>query len=99
MKHVTVFSHGFGVQQDARGMFSEIAEALPGVECRMFNYNLIDEVARTVAVRTLGEQAKILEAQVGEVRRDNPEAIIDLVCHSQGCVVAGVATLVFFFIP
>jgi len=27
-KHIVIFSHGFGVRKDSRGMFTDIAEAL-----------------------------------------------------------------------
>ncbi len=92
-KHIVIFSHGFGVRQDARGMFTDIARALPGAELVMFDYNTYDEAARTVTVRPLKEQAKILVAQVKQARESHPGAFVDLICHSQGAVVAGLARL------
>ena len=35
----------------------------------------------------------MLNAKYDDLRRQNPDAVIDLVCHSQGCVVAGLASL------
>ncbi len=95
-KRIVIFSHGFGVRQDARGMFPDIAGAMPGVEPVMFDYNTFDEAARTVTVRPLREQAKLLEEQVSQARAKHPEAVIDLICHSQGSVVAGLAELETF---
>ena len=34
-----IFSHGFGVKADARGMFPEIAAAFPDYESIVFDYN------------------------------------------------------------
>ncbi len=90
-KHIVIFSHGFGVRQDARGLFSDIVARLPNCECILFDYNTFNEAAKTVTVRPLSEQTKLLEAQVEAVRARHPDAIIDLVCHSQGGVVAGLA--------
>lgn len=93
MSKYLVFSHGFGVKKDSRGMFTDIAKAFPGYESVMFDYNEINETDNTVTVRSLSEQAKILQIKIQAVQNlgQNPE--IYLVSHSQGCVVAALAHL------
>ncbi len=80
-------SHGFGVGADSRGMFTQIAAAFPEHTFVMFDYNQIDKSGDMV-VRPLDEQAKILQRKRAEIKED-----VILLCHSQGCMVAGLASL------
>lgn len=92
-KHFAIFSHGFGVRQDARGMFTDIVAGLAGVECVLFDYNTFDDNIRTVMVPPLSDQAKMLESKVQNIHEEYPEALIDVIGHSQGAVVMGLAQL------
>jgi hypothetical protein len=85
---IIIYSHGFGVRKDDRGLFTDIAAALPGAGHVMFDYNRADEAANTLTVAPLGEQAQKLGSVIAETRAKHPDAVIDLVCHSQGCVAA-----------
>ena len=85
-KHVVIFSHGFGVRKDSRGMFSEIVAALPECECVLFDYNVRDEAANTETIKPLADQAKVFEEVLKQTRLEYPNAIIDIVTHSQGAV-------------
>jgi hypothetical protein len=87
--HVVIFSHGFGVRKEDRGLFTAIAKVLPGAKSVMFDYNPINEASNTLTAKPLNEQAQKLRKVINAVRAENPGATIDLVCHSQGCVVAG----------
>jgi hypothetical protein len=88
--HIVIFSHGFGVRKEDRGLFSAIATALPDAKSVMFNYNPINEQSNTLTAEPLDEQARKLRKVINTTRAEYPDAIIDLVCHSQGCVVAGI---------
>jgi len=88
--HIIVFSHGFGVRKEDRGLFTAISKALPGTRSVMFDYNPINEKANTLTAVPLNEQARKLRKVINNARAEYPGAIIDLVCHSQGCVVAGI---------
>jgi hypothetical protein len=88
---IIIYSHGFGVYKDDRGLFSDIAAALPDSRHVMFDYNQVDEATGNLVVTSLGEQAKKLRQVIAETKQQNPNATIDLVCHSQGCVVACLA--------
>lgn len=90
---IIIYSHGFGVRKDDRGLFTDIAASLPDAEHIMFDYNLADDAANTLAVAPLTEQAEMLRHKVAEAQTANPNAIIDLVCHSQGCIVAAIANM------
>jgi hypothetical protein len=79
---VIIYSHGFGVLKDARGLFSSIdnCTSSPGL---MFDYNIFDPKTKQLNVATLSEQRVKLE----EVLRAQTQTV-DLICHSQGCIVA-----------
>lgn len=91
MQRVVIFSHGFGVQKDDRGLFPDIIAALPDATAIMFDYNEIDEAANALTVTPLDWQADMLRKVVAEAREAEPGATIDLVCHSAGCMVAALA--------
>ncbi|HRC27791.1 MAG TPA: alpha/beta fold hydrolase [Candidatus Saccharimonas sp.] len=83
-----ICSHGFGVRADSRGMFPEIAAAFPGADVVMFDYTDIDDRGST-RVPGLQEQARRLQSVIDAHRG---EAIV-LLCHSQGCMIAGMVDL------
>lgn len=87
-KHIVVFSHGFGVRKDDRGLFTDIASAVTDAEHIMFDYNRIDEQTNTLTVSPLQEQVRKLKEQLDKI---DSNAVVDLVAHSQGCVVAALA--------
>ena len=87
-KHIVIFSHGFGVDKTDRGLLTDIAAGLPDMETIMFDYNDIEPKTKNMTVAPLTEQAAKLNQVVVPTRLENPGAVIDLVCHSQGCVVA-----------
>ena len=90
-KHIIIFSHGFGVRKDDRGLLSDIATAFPQTESVLFDYFIINEEKKTLTVRPLSEQAKMLNDTIKRVRSANPDAVIDLIGHSQGTIVAAIA--------
>lgn len=87
-KHVILYPHGFGVRKDDRGLFTDIANAIPEAEHVMFDYNLIDEQTNTLTVSPLQGQVQKLREQLSKI---DSSAVVDLVAHSQGCVVAALA--------
>lgn len=87
-KHIIIYSHGFGVRKDDRGLFTDIAASMSEAEHVMFDYNQADEAANTLTVAPLYAQADKLKRTIAETQTQNPDATIDLICHSQGCVVA-----------
>ena len=84
-KHIIIFSHGFAVHKDNRGMFTEIAALFPDAECVMFDYNTRDEAANTSTFTPMQDQVEMLLEQVHLIKDANPDAIIDMIGHSQGC--------------
>jgi len=91
--HIVIFSHGFGVYADDRGLFPDIISHLTAVEPIMFDYNRSDVGTNTLYASTLEEQVDILRKVYQDTREANPTETIDLVCHSQGCVIAAMAKL------
>jgi predicted esterase YcpF (UPF0227 family) len=90
-KKIIVYSHGFGVGKDDRGLFADIAAMLPNYEHILFDYNSKDEFANTLTVPSLDLQKHELLKQIFKVREENSDAEISLICHSQGCAVAAMA--------
>ncbi len=86
--HIIIYSHGFGVRKEDRGLFTAIARALPAAKHVMFDYNPINESSNTLTAKPLHEQALKLRKVINTTRAENPGATIDIVCHSQGCVIA-----------
>ena len=91
MKQIFLYSHGFATHADDNGLFSEIKTFFPNVEHIMFEYDKWngDEAVAT----TFSERAKTLQEKYNQVRSENPDADISLICHSQGCNVAALAKL------
>lgn len=89
--HYIIYSHGFGVRKDDRGLFTDIAEVLADTTHTMFDYNEFDERSNTLIARPLNEQAVMLNQQIEAVHQEDPEATIDIIAHSQGCVSTGIA--------
>jgi hypothetical protein len=87
--HIVIYSHGFGVRKTDRGLFTAIAGALPDARSVMFDYNPINEESNTLTAKPLHEQALRLRKVINATKAEYPDAVIDLVCHSQGCVIAG----------
>jgi hypothetical protein len=86
-KHIIIFSHGFGVRKDDRGLFTDIASSLKDVESIMFDYNDIDENRKELTVKKFSEQVPILKDIINKTKFSNPESIIDIICHSQGSLI------------
>lgn len=82
-----ICSHGFGVRADSRGLFPALAASLSEYEFITFDYNDISDTGDTV-VPTLDEQARKLQAVIDQ----HPDGSV-LLCHSQGCMIAGMVDL------
>lgn len=90
-KHVIVFSHGFGVERDARGLFTDIVSVFPGAECILFDYNIPNRTENTLTVRSLSEQKDILLAEIAGAKEKFPDVHIDIVAHSLGGIITALA--------
>ena len=86
MKYL-LFSHGFGVKKDSRGMFTEIAENFPNYTPVMFDYNFINEETNEVTVEPYSKQSELLSAELNSIYKSDTDAEITLICHSQGCII------------
>lgn len=86
--HIILYSHGFGVRKEDRGLFTAIARELPDAKHVMFEYNPIHQSSNTITAQPLNEQKRKLRKVLNNTRAEYPDAIIDIVCHSQGCIVA-----------
>ncbi len=89
-KHIIIFSHGFGVLKDSNGLFSDIEKALPEMNSILFDYSDINN-DNTITIYSLSAQAAKLNFIIDKTKLENPNAIIDLICCSQGSIIAALA--------
>lgn len=87
---IIIFSHGFGVRKDSRGMFTEIASWFPDFQCIFFDYNKLPDEHTIVVSRFLDQAKRFLEILL-ETRNKNPQAKIFIVTHSQGAIPVSLA--------
>ncbi|KKU78396.1 MAG: hypothetical protein UY04_C0039G0007 [Parcubacteria group bacterium GW2011_GWA2_47_7] len=85
--HIVIFSHGFGVRKDGRGLFTDIAAGLPQVKSVLFDYNEFDEQKNTLTIPPFSENSKRLDEIISREKKMNPNAVIDIVTHSQDAVI------------
>ena len=89
-KKVVIFSHGFGVKRDSRGMFVELARLLEGdYLVVLFDFVTIDDQGNT-NVYAFSEQSKKLKSVIGFVKETFVPEEVNIVAHSQGCVITGI---------
>jgi len=86
-KHIIIFSHGFGVRKDDRGLLSDIAKAFPESISYLFDYFDVDEKNMTITIRTFSEQVDSLRNVVKKAKEDYPNSVIDIIAHSQGTLI------------
>jgi len=94
-KHIVIFSHGFGVEKDSLGLFTDIAKMLSshGIEPVMFDYNEINREKKEVTVKPFSEQTAMLQSVIDKTCKENPDAVIDIIGQSQGSVMIAEAKL------
>jgi hypothetical protein len=86
MKYL-LFSHGFGVKKDSRGMFTDIASSFPDYKAMMFDYNVVNSSNDEVTVEPYSKQAELLQAQIDRIYSIDSLSEITLIGHSQGCII------------
>ncbi len=89
---VVVFSHGFGVGRDNRGLFTDITECLPsGLGYVLFDYYDYNDALATVVLTDFTEQTKRLRQVIDWAQKQPGVVKVHLVAHSIGCIVAALA--------
>lgn len=90
--HMVVFSHGFGVRRDSRGLFTDIARDLPeDFGYVLFDYYDYDEARSTVKITDFTAQIQRLRAILRWTQAQAGVQTVSVVAHSMGCVVAALA--------
>jgi hypothetical protein len=92
-KHIIIFSHGFGVKKDDRGLLTAIADAFPESATYLFDYFDVNEEDMTIAIRPFTEQMQILNNVYKKAKETHPNAIIDIIAHSQGTLIPSLLKL------
>lgn len=83
MKYI-LFSHGFGVKKDSRGLFSAITDSLPQYHAVMFNYN--STKGHKSYVDSYKVQSFKLMKEIEGILTTDKNAEIIIIGHSQGCI-------------
>ncbi len=88
---VVVFSHGFGVDRHGRGLFDDISKALEEEALVvLFDYSKVSEDRQETRIPSLSNQSRILDKVLRYVQSQFHPEEVDLIAHSQGCVVTGI---------
>jgi pimeloyl-ACP methyl ester carboxylesterase len=83
---VLIFSHGFGVKSDSRGMFNKIvAEFQEKFLTVRFHYVSIDDFSQDTYVTSYSDQINKLTTVVEKIRTRYPDKTVIFLAHSQGC--------------
>ncbi|HVX24624.1 MAG TPA: alpha/beta hydrolase [Candidatus Saccharimonadales bacterium] len=85
--NMVIFSHGFGVRRDARRLFTDIANALP-VNYGYILFDYYDYGPDGTIFTTIADQQARLQAVFAWLQNIQPDAQLNLVAHSIGCVIA-----------
>lgn len=85
MKHNILYSHGFWVEKTGRGLFVDISSALSDQHSYLFDYNTI--ISAGIEVTSFTHQVNILKTEIDRVTSMNKGQKVDLICHSQGCII------------
>lgn len=87
---MVVFSHGFGVRRDARGMFTDIVTGLQDqIGYVLFEYN--QDEAEGLRLTSLAEQTGRLKQVIDWTRQQPDVQRLAIVAHSKGCTVTALA--------
>ncbi len=87
-KEVVVFSHGFGVGRDSRGMFIDIEqELMPDYLCVRFDYSQVLENGDTI-IGSYEVMQKTIATVVEHVQAHYKPLTVHLIAHSLGGLVA-----------
>lgn len=83
---ILIFSHGFGVKSDSRGMFNKICAAVQDRFLTIrFHYVSIDDLTQDTYVTSYSSQIEKLMTVVERMNLRFPNKKIIFISHSQGC--------------
>lgn len=82
---VIIFSHGFGVKWDSRGLFTEISDSLPGYDFIFFDYAKVDN-ERNTTLEDLNDQFISFENAL-QTAINLKYSEINIISHSFGIVI------------
>lgn len=89
---IVIFVHGFGVQWDSRGMFSDIAAGLPP-QFGTILFDLYKTEGQDVYVTSVAAQVVRVQQIVNDITDRFPDTKIHLIAHSKGCIVTSLAQI------
>lgn len=91
---IIVFSHGFGVKSDSRGMFNLLVDVFKKRYLTVrFHYVVVDDLTQETIASSYTEQAEKLQTVVERVRQRFGNKEIVLIAHSQGCFISSMALI------
>jgi hypothetical protein len=91
---VIIFSHGFGVARDSRGMFTQVGDSLKDKYIIVrFDYAIVNKKEGWQKVPSYSKQAEMLRIVYEFVSKTFTPSEVNIVAHSMGCLIAGLAQL------
>jgi hypothetical protein len=91
---IILFSHGFGVMKDNRGLFSFLSATLEtkGFATKTFNYAELNEETHELFALPFSKQASVLQEQINDLAKDKRYKDIIIIGHSQGSFIPTLCT-------
>lgn len=85
-KKVVIFSHGFGLRKDNRGLFTMLSKKLEkkGIKTILFDYNKYDSKLKKLYVAPFSAQAKKLQEVIDKTVKKYSKSEIIIIGQSQG---------------
>ncbi|MCC7304066.1 alpha/beta hydrolase [bacterium] len=83
---VLIFSHGFGVKSDSRGMFNQIVTHFQTRDLTVrFHYVITDDITQDTFATNYSEQVEKLHTVIERVQKKYGKKKIVIISHSRGC--------------
>lgn len=94
-KKVVIFSHGFGLRKDNRGLFTLLGKELEdlGFETVYFDYNRYDPKTKELYTIPFSAQAKKLQSVIDQVSERCPNSKIYIIGQSQGSFIPALCNI------
>lgn len=91
---VIIFSHGFGMKRDSKGLFIQIGDLLKqNYLVVRFDYCKMLSEENATLTYSFSQQAKMLRKVVSHIKSKFKIYDVNLISHSMGCLVTGITDL------
>jgi pimeloyl-ACP methyl ester carboxylesterase len=90
---IILFSHGFGIRKDNLGLFTFLAGRLHNLGFATVQFDYYKIKGQETITISYSKQAKILSAQIQQIRETDANKKIIIIAQSQGCLIPAMTDL------